>query len=38
VRLRIATGDLAIGSLHRGPGFASGAAPDWPSLKPMSDA
>ena len=36
VRLRIADGELAIGSLHRGPGFASGAAPDWSSMRPMS--
>ena len=35
VRLRIAGGELAIGSLHRGPGFASGATPDWQAMKPM---
>jgi L-alanine-DL-glutamate epimerase-like enolase superfamily enzyme len=36
VRLRIAGGELAIGSLHRGPGFASGASPDWQAMKAMS--
>ena len=36
VRLRIAGGELAIGSLHREAGFASGAAPDWQSLRAMS--
>ncbi len=36
VRLRIAGGELAIGSLHRGPGFASGAAPDWQAMRSMS--
>ena len=36
VRLRIAAGELAIGSLHRGPGFASGAAPDWQAMRAMS--
>ncbi len=35
VRLRIDRGELAIGSLHRGAGFASGAAPDWLSMRPM---
>jgi L-alanine-DL-glutamate epimerase-like enolase superfamily enzyme len=29
VRLHIRDGELAIGSLQRGAGFASGAAPDW---------
>ena len=38
VRLGIRGGQLAIGSLHRGAGFASGAAPDWPSLQPIADA
>jgi hypothetical protein len=37
VRLRIDAGQLAIGSLHRGRGFASGAAPDWQSLRAMGD-
>ena len=36
VRLRIRGGELAIGSLHRGAGFASGAAPDWNSLQPIA--
>ncbi len=36
VRLRIRDGELAIGSLHRGAGFASGAAPDWQALRPMA--
>jgi hypothetical protein len=35
VRLRIANGQLAIGSLAA-PGFASGASPDWKSLAPMA--
>jgi hypothetical protein len=35
VRLRIRGGELAIGSLHGGAGFASGAAPDWSSLQPI---
>lgn len=35
VRVRIRDGRLAIGSLHRGAGFASGAAPDWTSMRPM---
>ncbi len=34
VRVRIREGELAIGSLG-GPGFASGAAPDWTSMRPM---
>ena len=34
VRLRIRGGELAIGSLG-GPGFASGAAPDWASMRAM---
>jgi len=38
VRLRIVGGELAIGSLHRGPGFASGAAPDWSSMRTMGVA
>ena len=37
VRLRLHGGELAIGSLHRGAGFASGAAPDWNSLQPIAD-
>ena len=37
VRLRLRGGELAIGSLHRGAGFASGAAPDWNSLQPIAD-
>jgi len=36
VRVRIAGGELAIGSLYRGPGFASGAAPDWQAMQAMS--
>jgi len=36
VRLRLHGGELAIGSLHRGAGFASGAAPDWNSLQPIA--
>ena len=36
VRLRIRGGELAIASLHRGAGFASGAAPDWNSLQPIA--
>ena len=36
VRLRIRGGELAIGSLHRGAGFASGAAPDWSSLQAIA--
>jgi hypothetical protein len=35
VRLKIRKGELAIGSLAA-PGFASGAYPDWETLKPMS--
>jgi hypothetical protein len=35
VRLRIRGGELAIGSLLRGPGFASGAAPDWLAMRPI---
>ena len=34
VRVRIRDGRLAIGSLQ-GVGFASGAAPDWTSMRPM---
>ena len=34
VRLKIRHGELDIGSLQ-GPGFASGAYPDWEKLKPM---
>jgi hypothetical protein len=34
VRLKIRAGQIEIGSLAR-PGFASGAYPDWKSLKPM---
>jgi hypothetical protein len=34
VRVRIRDGSLAIGSLG-GAGFASGAAPDWASMRPM---
>jgi hypothetical protein len=34
VRLKIRNGELAIGSLAA-PGFASGAYPDWETLKPM---
>ena len=34
VRVRIEAGTLAIGSLA-GIGFASGAAPDWQSMRPM---
>ena len=34
VRVRIRGGELAIGSLG-GIGFASGAAPDWASMRPM---
>lgn len=37
VRLRLQGGELHIGSLHRGAGFASGAAPDWNSLQPIAD-
>ena len=37
VRLRLRGGELAIGSLHRGAGFASGAEPDWNSLQPIAD-
>jgi hypothetical protein len=36
VRLRIAGGELAIGSLHRAAGFGSGAAPDWQAMRTMS--
>jgi L-alanine-DL-glutamate epimerase-like enolase superfamily enzyme len=36
VRVRIRAGELAIGSLG-GPGFASGAAPDWSRLAPMPE-
>jgi hypothetical protein len=36
VRLRIVGGELAVGSLHRGPGFASGAAPDWQAMRSLS--
>ncbi len=35
VRLDVASGRLATGSLF-GPGFASGAEPDWTSLRPLS--
>jgi hypothetical protein len=35
VRVRIAGGRLAIGSLARVNSFASGAAPDWNTLQPM---
>jgi hypothetical protein len=35
VRLRIRGGELAIGSLHRSPGFASGAVPDGQALRAM---
>jgi hypothetical protein len=35
VRLKIRGGQLAIGSLA-GAGFASGACPDWETLKPMA--
>jgi hypothetical protein len=35
VRLKIANGQLAIGSLAA-TGFASGASPDWKSLAPMA--
>jgi L-alanine-DL-glutamate epimerase-like enolase superfamily enzyme len=35
VRLRIRAGQLDIGSLA-GPGFASGADPDWEALKPLN--
>jgi hypothetical protein len=35
VRLKIANGQLAIGSLSA-PGFASGAHPDWKGLTPMA--
>ena len=38
VRLNIRGGELAIGSLHRAYGFASGAAPDWRVMQPISDA
>jgi Enolase C-terminal domain-like len=34
VRVRIRDGELAIGSLG-GPGFASGASPDWASMRAM---
>ncbi|MBP7063382.1 enolase C-terminal domain-like protein [Ferrovibrio sp.] len=34
-RLRIAAGDIALGSLLDATGFASAAAPDWASLAPM---
>ncbi|MEP7207159.1 MAG: enolase C-terminal domain-like protein [Casimicrobiaceae bacterium] len=34
VRLRIAAGELRIGSLHSS-GFASGAHPDWTALSPL---
>jgi hypothetical protein len=34
VRLRIARGELALGSLGC-PGFASGALPDWNAMKEM---
>ncbi|MBN8492027.1 MAG: mandelate racemase [Burkholderiales bacterium] len=37
VRLRLQGGELHIGSLHRGAGFASCAAPDWNSLQPIAD-
>jgi hypothetical protein len=36
VRLRIANGELAIGSLDC-VGFASGAEPDWRALAPMPE-
>lgn len=36
VRLRISGGEIAIGSLHLDAGFASGAAPDWQSMRAMS--
>jgi hypothetical protein len=35
VRLRIVGGDVAIGSLA-GPGFASGAEPQWLAMKTVS--
>ena len=35
VRLKIRKGRLAIGSLA-GPGFASGAYPDWEGLAPLA--
>ena len=35
VRVKIEDGMLALGSLD-GPGYASGAAPDWQSMKEMS--
>jgi hypothetical protein len=35
VRVRITDGRLAIGSLARVNGFASGATPDWNTLPPM---
>jgi hypothetical protein len=38
VRLRIRDGELAIGSLHQGPGFASGAAPDWQAMRALGPA
>ncbi len=38
VRVRIAQGRLAIGSLSQVDGFASGAAPDWATLRPMEAA
>ncbi|HRH86578.1 MAG TPA: mandelate racemase [Rubrivivax sp.] len=38
VRLSIRGGELAIGSLHRSAGFASGAAPDWRAMQAISDA
>jgi hypothetical protein len=34
VRLKIASGQLALGSLA-GPGFAVGAEPDWQAMRPM---
>jgi hypothetical protein len=34
-RLKIRSGQLDIGSLAR-PGFASGACPDWKTLRPMA--
>ncbi len=35
IRLNVASGDLDTTSLY-GPGFASGAEPDWASLEPLS--
>jgi hypothetical protein len=37
VRVRIRAGQLAIGSLD-GPGFASGATPDWAGFQPMPES